>query len=185
MGRYRVFEDRYFQAVYARTYNSLFGLLVTMWPVEIQDDTEWTVFQIPGGYGLTSSFALTPGPFSHHDELETWLNRHGLGLEPHKYYARGVAYFAEIEQGCFADAIARLTWLEHAIRELNADFDRTSVEFWRTLQNESDRVRDQIDPGYDPQEIIPLPATFTRVGWKRRAAIDERDDLSSGTATDV
>src|SRR6478609_850060 len=46
IGRYRVFENRYFQAVYARRPNRVFDTLTAMPPVEREDDAEWTIWKI-------------------------------------------------------------------------------------------------------------------------------------------
>jgi hypothetical protein len=66
IGQYRVFNDQHFQAVFAGSDHALFRSLLDMDPVDSDDDAEWTVWRLSEeGYGLTSSFAVTSGPFGH------------------------------------------------------------------------------------------------------------------------
>jgi len=179
LGRYRVFEERYFQAVYAREPNPVFEALTAMDPIESKDDTEWEIWQEDeGAYAVTSALALTPGQFEHQPEVNEWLWRHGLGLEPNEFFVEGVAYFTDIEPGCLLDAMERLRWLERAFRDLNERLEETGREFWQQLEEESDAIVDRLGHALEPDEIAPLPECYPRLGWKHREPIPPNGTMS-------
>ncbi len=181
VGRYRVFENRYFQAVYARELNPVYEALTAMDPVVSEDDAEWAIWQEEvGAYAISSTFALTPGVFEHQPAVDEWLWRHGLGLEPNEFFVEGIAYFTDIEPGCLLDAMERLRWLERAFRELNERLEEAGREFWQTLKAESDAVVERLGHALAPDEIAPLPDCYPRLGWKYRQSIPQEEDVAPG-----
>jgi hypothetical protein len=176
VGRYRVFGNQYFQAVFAGTANEVFDALTSMDPVETEDDAEWAVWQIDeGSYALSSTFAMTPGQFEHQPEVDAWLWRHGLGLEPNPYSVEGVAYFTAITSASMTDAVGRLTWLEQAFAELGTRLDQAGREFWHELQAESDAIVEKLEASVEPSLIVPLPQRYRRPGPKYREALSPSD----------
>lgn len=175
IGQYRVYNQQYFQAVYARSYNPVFEALLAMSPVDTKDDAEWIIWKLTWAekaYALTSPFAVTPGPFEHHAEVADWLYRHGLGLVyDNTYGLRGVAYFTDIEPGCLRDAMDRLVWLENAIIHLNLRLEQISQDFWGEAKRDSDVVLDQLPSTFPSDEIVPVPERFRRMGWKHRESL--------------
>ena len=170
IGRYRVFEDRYFQAVYARAHNSVFDGLSRMLPVEREDDAEWTIWKRGDGYAMTSVFTVTPH-LDGYDGVEGWLDRHALGWVPHPLGLQGAAYFADLEPGCLADAMDRLVWLEGRVLAVNQRLIRAAGECWAEARRESDRVAASLPVGYPPDEIVPVPDEQPRASWRHRTAI--------------
>lgn len=187
VGRYRVFEDRCFQAVYSQQTNPVFEALAAMDAVESEDDAEWAIGQVEeGDYAISSTFALTPGQFEHQPAVGEWLWRHGLGLEPNEFLVEGVAYFTEIEPGCLLDAMERLRWLERAFTDLNERLEQAGRDFWREIQAESDAVNERVARPLAPDEIVPLPERYARLGWKYREPIPQDDGAPlNGPLTDL
>jgi hypothetical protein len=173
LARYRVFEERYLQVAYARAPHPVFEALTSMDPVELQDDSEWEIWQEgEGAYAMSTTFALTPGQFEHQAAVDEWLWRHGLGLEPNEYFVEGVAYFTDIEAGCVQDAMERLAWLERAFDDLNERLEQTGRGFWQELKAESDAILQKLDQPLAEDEIAPLPDRYRRRrGWKYREPI--------------
>ena len=170
IGRYRVYEDRYFQAVYARKPNSVFAALTTMPPVEREDDAEWTIWKQGGSYGITSLFTVTPA-LDGYDVVEAWMARHALGWEPHPLGLQGTAYFTDLEPGCLADAMDRLVWLEPWVIAVNQRLNQTAAETWAEAEQESSRVAAGLPANYSPDEIVPVPDEQPRTTWKRRVPV--------------
>lgn len=175
VGKYRVFEGRYFQAVYAKFPNPVFDKLATLHPVDSEDDGEWAIWKLDEkddeeGYGITSRSTVGFGPFNHHVEAKEWLERHALDLEYHNFHVMGVAYFTNIEPGCLLDAMRRLRWLGEMLRRLMGQQERLDQQFWRTLKRESDRVVSKLDASVDPEEIVPTLERFEERLPKRRTA---------------
>jgi hypothetical protein len=169
VGRYRVVGERYFQAVYADAANPVFEALMAMDPVETEDDAEWEIWQeSEGAYAITSTFALTPGPFEHQPVVDEWLWRHGLGLKPEEHFVQGIAYFTEIDAGCVRDAMERLTWLENAFVDLNERLNQAGREFWHDLAAESDTMMEKLGASLDRDELAPLPQCYQRDGTAKR-----------------
>jgi hypothetical protein len=157
VARYRVFEERYFQVVYAETSKPVFEALASVDPVESQDDAQWHIWQEDEScYAMSTTFALTPGVFEHQEEVDEWLWRHGLGLEPNEFFVEGIAYFTDIEPGCMLDAMDRLTWLERAFDGLNERLEQTGREFWQEVKAESDALLHGLDHPLAEAEIAPL-----------------------------
>jgi len=140
-------------------------------PVETEDDTEWAIWKERDGYGISSVFAITPGPFDHTSEAAQWLDRHSLGFEDDKAGLRGVAYFADIERGCLADAMQRLAWLETVFLSLNQKFEELGKSFWEEIKTHSDENYDRVKGDIDSSEIIPVPEAFRPQGYKYREPI--------------
>jgi hypothetical protein len=177
IGRYRI-RLPYFQAVYADTPSDVFDALQLMEPVATDHDAEWEIWPLADhGYAVSSSFATTAGPFLHQETVNKWLERHSLALELGPLvggaarFVEGVAYFEQIESGCFGDALERLAWLERALMELEAAFERTSEEFWAALERESDRLAELHSEPLKAGEIIPLPSRFMQGGVKQRTPV--------------
>ncbi len=174
VGRYRVYSNRYFQAVYAKSENRLFQELLLLSPVNSEDDAEWTIQKAKEGYTVSSVFSITPflENAEGYEAIAEWLWRHALVLEPHKMGLQGVAHFANMETGCLLDAMQRLTWLENAIMELNIRLKKTSGEFWNGVQKMSDAVFDNQGQTMDwSDEIVPVSEHYKGAGHKRREAI--------------
>jgi hypothetical protein len=187
IARYRVFEDRYFQAVYARRPNLVFDTLTAMPPVLREDDAEWTIWKIRGAYAVTSVFTVTPH-FMGYGPVERWLcDHHELGWEPHPDGLQGTAYFTDLEPGCLADAMDRLVWLENQVIALNRRLTQTAADFWGEAKRESDRVVAGLAADYPRDEIIPTPGPQPRTSWKRRAPLPEGrfDDETPRDASDA
>jgi hypothetical protein len=169
---YRVM-DGYFQAISARSPNTIYDGLRAMGPIPNRHDAEWGVR--PGeddrGYALSSSFALAPGPFSHHADVDRWLWRHGLGFQGCGFHIEGLAYFDELSPSDMADAMERLIWLEELMMELNARLDSVSEEYWKAAEAVSDRMLLEAGESTREDEIVPVPATTGAVSPKRRVPI--------------
>jgi hypothetical protein len=170
LARYRVFREQSFQAIFAKSFNPVVEALTDMDPVQTEDDAEWAVWRLENGagYALSSTFAVTPGPFLHQPEVDKWLWRHGLGLEPFNFYVEGVAYFLEIEPGCLRDAMDRLAWLESALEELRDKYEAAGRAFWSELKKESDTLLQPEDDSRESDEILLLPPRYPRTGPKQR-----------------
>ena len=178
---YRVEKLRYFQALYSKTENATLQKLKTVQPIATEDDAEWMIWKKKDGYAITSVFTLTPGPFGNTAEVASWLERHGLGFEEDqgsedKGSMRGVAYFAEIEQGCLTDAIQRLAWLEALILNLNQQLSALSVEFWEAVRQQSQEVVASLGSTFPLEEIMPVPATPSLYGQKSQVALPQPDE---------
>ncbi len=170
--KYRVYQDKYFQAIFANAANPASDHLLEMKPAERRDDSEWTIWLDNGVYGLTSVFTVTP-LLDNYGQVEDWLNRHDLGWEPHENGIQGVAYFTEIEAGCLADAMDRLVWLENVVIDLNKALNECCQSFWRNIKHQSDDMANPPFKVYSSDEIIPVPAEYPRDGWKSRQAVTE------------
>ena len=170
--RYRICDDRWFQAVFARRPNMVVDQLMQMLAVDTQDDAEWQIWRPSHmeGYALSSTFAVTPNLYDGGPELLDWLFRHALDVERGGPDSVGVAYFTELAPGCLRDAMERLAWLENAILDLNRGLVGLAEGFWRDARDSSDAEAEQLPADWCPDEIIPPPARYRSSGWKRREA---------------
>ncbi len=175
VGKYRIFQNDYFQAIFARANNRMFDEMQGIPPVDSEADAEWTIWKQVDGYAITSVFTLTPGPFSNTKDVAEWLNRHALGFEEDKDGLRGVAYFADMERGCLSDAMERLAWFEGVILSLNRKFEELTASYWAEIKVYSDEIYNQIKSSAVPDEIIPVPEALRPRGWKHREPIREDD----------
>ncbi len=174
VGKYRVYNNRYFQVVYAKSENKLLQELLLLPPVNSEDDAEWTIQKLEAGYTISSLFSITPAleNAEGYEAIAEWLWRHALVLELHKIGLQGVAYFTDLEPGCLLDAMQRLTWLENVVMELNVRLKQTSGEFWNEVRQMSDAVLDNLDRTMDwTEEIIPVPEYYKPAGRKMRQAL--------------
>lgn len=194
VGFYRVFDDRYLQVVYAdkaSEENLLLDQIREMDALTTGHDAEWTIDFFSAQtddeepyYEVTSRFAVTPGPFPHHKETDSWLTRHALGLHPHEFHMEGYAEFMELTPECLLDAIERLHWLEGALREINRTLTKQSEQFWQELKLQSDAWEAQYSE-IPEDTIVPVPEYLEEdeeeTGYKKRVAVSEmpEDALAS------
>lgn len=171
LGYYRVYEGRYFQTLSRMGEINSLADFMALTPAAIGHDSDWLIWQLiednpSEGYGITSQFATTPGPFPYHQSICTWLSRHALDLEAYDTFVQGVAYFGDLEGDQLKDAIQRLDWLELVFRDVNQLIINYSGEFWKGIKLQSDMVAAS-NPEYN-EEIIPTPDTYESMGWKKR-----------------
>src|SRR5437763_1982337 len=67
-GYYRVYQDRFFQALFSEKSHASLTKYQALNPAEVGHDAEWTLWQDneddpESGFVITSKFAVTPGPF--------------------------------------------------------------------------------------------------------------------------
>lgn len=177
---YRVLDGRYFQFLDGDPQTGLFQTMLSVAPMEVGHDAEWTIAEIADGYSITTHFATMPGPAPVHSETDRWLERHGLGLDPADSWVQGYAYFEALDTGCLTDAVRRLDWLEHAMEDVNLAYEALSERFWGELKAESDAVADTYRGPED--EVVPLPPRYYRPGaWKSRMPLPPKGpDASPG-----
>ncbi len=164
VGRYRI-VDGYFQAVFAEEPNPVFAALLAVRPFARPDDAEWDVWahEPTGGFALSNTFCITPGPFDHQDELVDWLARHGLGLTEHEWYVQGYALIEQLTTEALAEAVDRLTWLEVTLADLNEKLDRAGAAFWQGVQGQvaargsaAPLRASEWFPGFEPKRRVAL-----------------------------
>jgi hypothetical protein len=141
-------------------------------PVGIPDDTEWRVWQWfeedppKTGFGVTSDYAITFGPFGWQARLDDWLDVYGLQIEVKDRYVEIHSYFADLESGCFADAVKRLHWAESICVEINRRVDLTAGTMWKQIDEVCLR---HIDGATLADEILDPPPEFDTLPTKTRS----------------
>jgi hypothetical protein len=144
-------------------------------PLPIDDDAIWEVRQWHEpertGFAVTSDFTITFGPFGWQRNLDDWLDCYGLGLCVKDRYICFESYSAEMESGCFVDAVKRLHWIESIAVSINKEAELLVGSMWQEVDVAS---RNHIEKSsFDPSEILGPPVEVTPLPPKTRSANPE------------
>lgn len=166
---YRVYRESYFQYVCSSCPSHLLSSIMEIEPVPTADDAEWFIYEIEGsnldGLWLSSNFAISPGPFDYHYELNDWLRELGLFLLPCEYHVRGVVHLREISTVTLQQAMQRLTWLEGVLITLNRRIEKLGKRLWRQIKRDTQNPEALKDP------YTGLPMVLPHFGSKYREPI--------------